>query len=473
MKSPFFLSNAILEAMNGIIYVSDPETFDVLWLNAEGKKRLGITDIRGRKCYRIFQNLDSPCPFCPINELGFDQFHTWEHYNPVVGAYFLIQDKLILWRGRSVHLEIATDISPHIEQRKLMQENLEKERILVDCLRILQEKDTCESCIDLVLGRIGRLYHADRAFVFEMERDMETGEANLVHNTHEWCAPGIVPERDTLQNISSDVVMPWLKLFRISKEVVIDDIEGIRDDFPVIYAILRRQNIRRLFAVPLEFDGGLNGFIGVDNPRTETRELFLLQTIAHSMGIKIFQYRNSSLLSELSFRDELTGLGNRNAYRSACRSMQAKPGHEVGVIFVDLNYLKYVNDNFGHEQGDRYILSLSALFASHYRGKDIFRIGGDEFVFCCDGMPKTLFYEKLRKLRNETEERFPGAVAIGAAWSAHVTDVDALVREADRAMYLEKQRLKAGRDRAKPAESFIVFIKQWLEQDPTTKDLIG
>ncbi len=139
--------------------------------------------------------------------------------------------------------------------------------------------------------------------------------------------------------------------------------------------------------------------------------------------------------------DPLTGLGNRNAYLEQCAA-GVRSDKSFGVVFIDLNDLKFMNDTYGHAVGDDYIQSLSSIFCRHFRSNDIFRIGGDEFVILCSGMPKTLFHEKIEALRQESEACFPGSLAMGAVWEQNPTDVEAMVREADQSMYADKQQRK-------------------------------
>lgn len=436
------LPGVVIDSLEDIIYVSDPVSFDVLWLNCAGQKLFGVKDIRGRKCYQFFQGLDSPCPYCPLDVLGFDFFHKWEHANPVTGQCFLVKDKLISWKGRTLHLEIAMDITEVTERRRNIQRNLETERTLVECVRALQEEETLSSAIREVLARAGRQYGAERAYVFELDR--REGRESAVDNTHEWCAEGIEPQRELLQQVPFDITRSWFEMFENRQEVIIDDLEDIRGQYPVMYAALKRQGIRRLFAVQLRA-GGCQSFIGVDNPHPDIRDLSLLHTLAYFVDIEVSKRQTAEELRRLGLRDALTGLGNRNAYLVACNALKSRPHTGLGVIFVDLNNLKYVNDNFGHERGDEYIRSLSEEFLKHFRSRDIFRIGGDEFVFLCEDMPEALFDSKIKTMVREGERRFPGSIALGAVWRPQATDVESMVQQADQLMYAEKLRQKAER----------------------------
>lgn len=430
------LSNVVASSLDGIIYVNDPETYEVLWINDRCMSLLGLERLGQHKCYELFQGLDAPCPFCPMNKLTCDAFHIWEFYNRKYNKHFLVKDKFIRHKGRLLHLEIAVDITEKVLEHTVVRQKLEFEQTLLQCVRILLEESDATRAIEKSIELAGKQYHADRCYVFESSHD--ANNRRIIHNTHEWCAPGIEPQRRRLQNLPFSLVSPWMTLFLDSREVVIDDVEDIREAHPDIYALLRRQKIRRLFAVPLRLNGVLTGFIGVDNPSDCLVDFTLLHSLAYFIDNTLSRIR-------MADNDLLTGLGNRNAYQKACRRLAEKGLRKIGVIYVDLNNLKVINDTYGHEKGDEYIASMSAIFARHFRSGDIFRIGGDEFVFFCQNIMKGMFHKKIRNMRQECERKHPGSLSLGALWKAQPSSLDTMIRECDRRMYLEKKKSKTDR----------------------------
>ena len=410
------LSGTVASSLDGIIYVNDPKTYELLWSNDNCMRSFGLEDIGQHKCHELFQGLDEPCPFCPMAKLNFDSFYIWEFYNSKINRHFLIKDKLIRHQGRTLHMEIATDITEKVLEQQVVQQKLEFEQTLLKCVRILLEEDDSNLVIEKTIALAGRQYHADRCYVFESGHD--SSNRRVVHNTHEWCAPGIEPQMHTLQNLPIALVSPWMELFLNSREVVIENLEDIRDAHPDLYATLKRQNIQRLFAVPLHLDGILTGFIGVDNPHDCLGDFTLLHSLAYFMDNTISRTRLVDELRSISLHDSLTGLGNRNAYQAACKRLAEEKISNIGVIYIDLNDLKFINDTYGHEKGDEYITSMSAIFSKHFRSSDIFRIGGDEFVAAVYGSAD--FSSKLAELKqllegsyNVDEHSLPISVSIG------------------------------------------------------------
>ena len=84
-----------------------------------------------------------------------------------------------------------------------------------------------------------------------------------------------------------------------------------------------------------------------------------------------------------AYVDAMTGVGNKTAYLQLVREINGHLEHEsvlFSVIVCDVNGLKMVNDEYGHEEGDRLLIGTAAVLRSVYGVKNVFRIGGDEFI---------------------------------------------------------------------------------------------
>lgn len=106
-----------------VMYIVDPQTYEVLFVNENFRKMLGADPV-GHKCYEKFQGFDKPCEFCTndILKKSPKEPYIWEFYNPLLKKDFLITDKLIKWPdGRNVRFELAIDIT----ERKKAQSELE------------------------------------------------------------------------------------------------------------------------------------------------------------------------------------------------------------------------------------------------------------------------------------------------------------------------------------------------------------
>jgi len=127
---------------------------------------------------------------------------------------------------------------------------------------------------------------------------------------------------------------------------------------------------------------------------------------------------------------------------------QASVGRATAVVFIDLDRFKVVNDRFGHATGDRVLeIASRRLSAAARRGDEIGRVGGDEFlVICPDVENPAAALEIGQRLAHALTTTISVGIdsvelraSIGVAWSAKPLDADALVAQADSAMYQSKQ----------------------------------
>ena len=92
------------EEFDELVYVSDPETYEIVYMNRKLRESLGYKNQEkyvGKKCYKVLQGCDEPCSFCTNSVLEKGRFISWVHSNPVLGKRFLIKDSLIECENKS------------------------------------------------------------------------------------------------------------------------------------------------------------------------------------------------------------------------------------------------------------------------------------------------------------------------------------------------------------------------------------
>ncbi|MDO4502923.1 MAG: ATP-binding protein [Coriobacteriia bacterium] len=125
--------------------------------------------------------------------------------------------------------------------------------------------------IDELVEFVGRHYQADRSYIFERSED-----GRFTVNTHEWCAEGVSPEIQNLQEVPINVVDPWMVEFRRRGAFFISVDDEYAAQEPMTYEVLEPQGITSLMAAPIVVDGDIIGFLGVDNPNDNLdHEMFL------------------------------------------------------------------------------------------------------------------------------------------------------------------------------------------------------
>ena len=126
---------AVFDGIDDVIYVADPDSHELLHVNQAARDIWG-DDLVGRKCYRVLQNREAPCPFCTNDRIFGDkagQPYIWEFQNEVSGDWFRCLDKAIRWTdGRLVRFELASNITPQKQTEESLRESEERFRRIAE-----------------------------------------------------------------------------------------------------------------------------------------------------------------------------------------------------------------------------------------------------------------------------------------------------------------------------------------------------
>lgn len=155
-----------------------------------------------------------------------------------------------------------------------------------------------------------------------------------------------------------------------------------------------------------------------------------------------------------SVHDMLTGVHNRYYFEKQLEKYKKLRNFNGGVVMIDVNGLKRINDNYGHFAGDRLIKGTANFLNSQFREKDLVaRFGGDEFCILLPDIKKEeleVVAERLRAKAGEIEtgsrKDFKIDIAIGTAYAQKSEELDGAIKAADEAMYQDKIALKKRSD---------------------------
>ena len=167
------------------------------------------------------------------------------------------------------------------------------------------------------------------------------------------------------------------------------------------------------------------------------------------------QEKELAKLNAMANRDPLTRVGNRNAYESFAEALQLKMSEgpqEYAILVMNTNGLKKINDEYGHEKGDLYLLKACRIICEIFHHTPVFRLGGDEFAAIMSGEDyrnRTELVKQARKelLRAETDETAAPWERVSAALG--ITDYDrkndktvkTVMERAKKMMMEDKQRI--------------------------------
>lgn len=317
--------------------------------------------------------------------------------------------------------------------------------IVLRVSRRLNSGQDYRACMDGALAQLSTYVKPDRLYVLETD-------GITVSNTFEWCAEGIQPEIDTLQNRNYDeYIGGWEEFLKHDTSVVIPDIELLKEHDPIDYYNLKRQGIKRLLCSPFYSEGRIVGYLGADN--YEVSDLVntkaILESVSYFIGAKIANHNLVTQLEYLSRHDDLTGVGNRTALSQQVDLLSHMNG-SVGIIFADVNGLKETNDEQGHCAGDEVLQFAANALSQIWGAANVYRDGGDEFIVLVPLIPRSDFDHGCEKLVRLIRDNGHHRLAIGTTWIDDAAHINEAITEADHRMYQDKaeyyNRHKQGRD---------------------------
>ena len=327
--------------------------------------------------------------------------------------------------------ELNQEMYQLISREGKIKERLEIATILNKCIAELISGEDEDAAISNLLRIISGYFDGDRSYIVQIDE-----KRNVCTNTYEYAMNGVTAEKDNLQEVPMEMLDIWMDSFRKNGLYYIPDIE--EEQGQPYYETLKMQDITRLLAVPLNSDGKIIGFLGVDNPRLHYEDHTLLSSIQYFLTDSLKAKERKARLQYMSYRDMLTTLYNRNRYIQVLEGMQAKTVIKTGVAYIDINGLKRVNDLYGHKAGDRLIINTARSMLA-ILPENAYRVGGDEFVLICFDMDEKIFRSKIRDICDSIAAKRI-SVSVGVVWEESSSELETMLRRADDLMYAEKKK---------------------------------
>jgi diguanylate cyclase (GGDEF)-like protein len=247
---------------------------------------------------------------------------------------------------------------------------------------------------------------------------------------------------------------------------LLDHLSGRDERMPVLVLDEGGARAESLLAVPLRARNRTLGALVLTGPQGafDASSRRVLEILANQAGATLSLIKDREQQRQLAVRDGLTGLYNRRAFNellvSAIANEDRRDGGRLGLVLLDIDHFKKLNDTYGHPAGDAALRSLSRLLQQHLRkGDQAARYGGEEFVIILPGGDEERSTHAAERLREALAKhrfvhegaRIPLSASLGVAiWPADGKDPQSLLAAADRALYAAKQ---GGRNRVVVAKS--------------------
>ncbi len=302
---------------------------------------------------------------------------------------------------------------------------------LLKCMYSITSSLDFKQSLENILKELGEYYQSDRVYVIELDRKKPD-----VRCIYEWHEEDVLSIRDT------SLMLDPAHVFKELAEQIQDlryekGLDQNPHPPPRVQQTLKELNIRSHFIATLREGKRSLGYIGIDNPESNTGDHMVFNALRYILANELTKYRLQEKQKYLSYHDELTGVFNRYSFREYRENLEEIGLISMGVVSLDINGLKKINQRHGNSYGDdivRYLAKIMAEVFSYWR---IYRLAGDEFLIICENISADAFNNKVSTLRDRLNKIC--SVSIGNAWKDVDIKLDDLINSADERRLIAKQ----------------------------------
>lgn len=327
----------------------------------------------------------------------------------------------------------------------LMSMNISQEAavdVIDTCIKLRGDRPFHETMQEVVED-IREICSADFCCVLLMDETQRTcsvlGQAKAPDSDLDWMD-------NQLDDDFYDLAETWLDTMNDSYCLVISDekdMDYIRERNPKWYDSLTHAGVEHLVIFPLISQGHFLGYIWAINFDTEDtlRIKDTLELTTYFIASEIASNRFIDQLQALSKIDMLTGVMNRNAMNNRVASLSEAAGDAPcpkGIVFADMNGLKYVNDSQGHMAGDLLLKNAAMILQSTFVGDEIYRVGGDEFTVLLHETDQEDMQQKIADIKKKSAMFENVSFAAGCAVIDSGEEIRDAMADADARMYEDK-----------------------------------
>jgi len=360
-------------------------------------------------------------------------YYEWKYHDPVTDKYYSRKATLVEKAGKIVRLEIAIDITSEEVENKIIRQMNDIIQLSNTAIMGALSIENPDESLKYILSYAGEKLGCHRTYLFEKK------DNHYVSNTYEWCAPGISSMKERCQYQDLMEFKEVNEELNAHHNVLVRDVNKLRLTEPAFYNHLLARDVQTIIISPLFLEGKMIGFFGFDNPpTTEMENISIMTKLLGAFLSALLRHRNNAIiLQRMSHRDQLTGAYNRHAFEEYLDGLENVKG--FGLSFCDMNGMKLINDNEGHEAGDQALIRLVEILRIELEDEEIYRIGGDEFILCLTCLTEKEFEEKIKELQKILQKNNV-SVSMGSVWRpAKPSSCRQILKEADSRMYKAKQ----------------------------------
>jgi len=357
----------------------------------------------------------------------------------------------------SVDAKLLTHAIPAaIEQKSVENKLRSRDKILQTvnyAVEVFLSQLDWESRIHEVLARLGSVTRSDRVYIYKNELQQDAGIVSVLQE--EWKAEGFQSAEDLPETINNEYQISgfsnWLEQLK-KGEIVWGNVLKQQSEQKGLFL---SRDIQSLAVTPIFTDQLWWGFIGYNQCRFEKQwtsvEVDALRAAAKILGAAVGRKDAETRLTHLATHDYLTNLPNRLLLEDRFELAVARAersNKKFGIVAIDLDKFKRVNDVHGHPFGDKVLIEIAWRLSEAVRSSDTCaRMGGDEFTVVAEEIDDSKdLLRVMEKLMNslkpeiliDGKQVFVSASMGASIYPDHGTQMEQLMKAADIALYQVK-----------------------------------
>lgn len=353
-----------LRSRSDFFYIIDLETYNLHLISMldPGMLHSSWRDYKGKKCYAVLQNRDTPCPFCTNHLLSDERYYIWEHFNEVVGRDYILKDKRIQWEGRPARLEIVSDITDNERAKEVLIQAMTQQNLIMNWVQALGTAHTVEEGIDKVLGAVCQYYEADYGIIHLFS------ENELIKFNSKGNLPFFV-----ISDPTEEMRNEWQSILRENRQTVVLDAESLRDRDPKNYEFMKFNDVQSICITPICDGPQLIGIQCIVNFHKNKLEISLLKMLSACLSLpaqrKILREKNY----KIQFQDKLTSSLNYEGFKLKVQEiLKADKTRGYSIWYCDIKNFKYINDIYGYDLGDRLLIYWADIVRNKLGANGVF-----------------------------------------------------------------------------------------------------
>ncbi len=282
--------------------------------------------------------------------------------------------------------------------KSIIRQSFNTDSLTANIFEILFETKDIKSAINLSLSLIGKKLNLSGVSIFDTSNENELYEFEF-----EWFDKGSILGKNELVDKTARQFNNYGNFFREDGLFICNDIENPDEDNEIIVEYFKNSKVKAIIQYAFYDNGAYKGFVSFYDCRRKRvwseNEIESIALITKMLWSYLIKYHEQEKMQNLVYLDGLTGIPNLQKFNMEVENLlKKKQLNNYAIISFDIEKFKFINDTYGHEEGNKVLGYVTSVITSVIKENEMFaRVSADNFVALIDLADKDKFLMKLRE----------------------------------------------------------------------------